>query len=88
MAANADIGQAKAAYFPTLKLTAGAGNESLSMATLFDSGSRFWNLGLGLTQPIFRAGALDAVVSGAEARQAAGVGPVCASRASRLPRRA
>ncbi len=69
VAANADIGQAKAAYFPTLKLTAGAGNESLSMSTLFDSGSRFWNLGLGLTQPIFRAGALDAVVSGAEARK-------------------
>jgi multidrug efflux system outer membrane protein len=69
VAANADIGQAKAAYFPTLKLTAGAGDESLSLSKLFSAGSRFWNMGLGLTQPVFRAGALDAVVAGAEARK-------------------
>ena len=69
VAANADIGQAKAAYFPTLKLTASAGDESRSLSNLFDPASLFWNLGVGLTQPIFRAGAIDAVVAGAQARK-------------------
>jgi len=70
VAANADIGQAKAAYYPTIKLTAGLGYESRQLSTLFEPSSLFWNLASGITQPLFRAGSIDAVVAGAEARKA------------------
>lgn len=69
IAANADIGQARAAYFPKLSLTAGVGVQSKSLSDLFDPASLFWNLIGNLTQPIFRAGAIDAVVAAANARQ-------------------
>ena len=70
VAANADIGQAKAAYYPTIKLTAGLGYESRQLSELFNPTSLFWNLASGLTQPLFRAGSTDAVVAGANARKA------------------
>lgn len=70
IAANADIGQAKAAYYPTIKLTASLGYESRQLSSLFDPSSVFWNLATGLTQPLFRAGSIDAVVAGAESRKA------------------
>jgi outer membrane protein, multidrug efflux system len=70
VAANADIGQAKAAYFPTIRLTASLGQESRQLGDLFNPSSLFWNLASGLAQPIFRAGSIDAVVAGAEARKA------------------
>ena len=69
IAANADIGQARAAYFPKFSLTAGVGQQSQDLANLFDPASLFWNLIGNLTQPIFRAGAADAVVAAANARQ-------------------
>ena len=69
IAAHADIGQARAAYFPKLSLTAGLGYQSRDMANLFDPGSLFWNMIGNLTQPIFRAGAIDAVVAAANARE-------------------
>ena len=69
IAANADIGQARAAYFPKLSLTAGVGYQSKDLSDLFDPASLFWNLVGNLTQPIFRAGAIDAVVAAANARQ-------------------
>lgn len=69
VAANADIGQAKAAYFPSLKLTTGIGYESRVFKDLIDPTSLLWNLGANLVQPVFRAGAIGAVVSGAEARK-------------------
>ncbi len=69
IAANADIGQARAAYFPKFSLTAGLGQQSQRLSTLFDPASMFWNLIGNLTQPIFRAGAIDAVVAAANARQ-------------------
>jgi len=69
IAANADIGQAKAAYFPSLKLTTGIGYESRVFKDLVDPTSLLWNLGANLVQPVFRAGAIGAVVSGAEARK-------------------
>lgn len=69
IAANADIGQARAAYFPKLSLTAGLGKQSKDLSTLFDPASLFWNMIGNLTQPIFRAGAIDAVVAAANARQ-------------------
>jgi multidrug efflux system outer membrane protein len=69
IAANADIGQARAAYFPKFSLTAGLGQQSKDMSDLFDPASLFWNLVGNLTQPIFRAGALKAVEAAANARQ-------------------
>lgn len=70
IAANADIGQARAAYYPTIKLTASVGYESRQLSELFNPSSLFWNLASGLTQPLFRAGSIDAVVAGANARKA------------------
>jgi multidrug efflux system outer membrane protein len=69
VAANADIGQARAAYFPKLSLTAGYGQQSQDLVNLFDPASLVWNLIGNLTQPIFRAGAADAVVAAANARE-------------------
>ncbi|BDT68657.1 outer membrane protein OprM [Comamonadaceae bacterium OS-1] len=69
IAANADIGQARAAYFPKLSLTAGLGYQSKDLKDLFDPASLLWNLVGNLTQPIFRAGAIDAVVAASNARQ-------------------
>jgi len=69
VAANADIGQARAAYFPKLSLTASVGYESKDLKDLFDPASLFWNLVGNLTQPIFRGGALKAVEAAANARQ-------------------
>jgi multidrug efflux system outer membrane protein len=59
-AANASIGVAKAAYFPTLQLHGIGGFESLSAGTLFAWPSRFWSLGPSLTMPLFEGGALRA----------------------------
>jgi outer membrane protein, multidrug efflux system len=58
MAANANIGAARAAFFPTINLTADGGYESPALATLLTPASRVWSLGAGLTQPIFQGGAL------------------------------
>jgi outer membrane protein, multidrug efflux system len=69
IAANADIGQARAAYFPKLSLTATVGQQSRELSNLFDPASMFWNLLANLTQPIFRGGAINAVVAAANARQ-------------------
>ena len=69
MAANADIGQARAAYFPKLSLTATVGQQSRELSNLFDPASMFWNLLANLAQPIFRGGAINAVVAAANARQ-------------------
>ena len=69
MAANADIGQARSAYFPKLSLTANLGQQSKDLSTLFDPASLFWNMVGNLTQPIFRAGAIDAVMAAANARE-------------------
>lgn len=69
VAANADVGQAKAQYFPSVKLTTGIGDESRVFQDLFNPASLLWNIGASLVQPVFRAGAIGAVVSGAEARK-------------------
>jgi multidrug efflux system outer membrane protein len=69
IAANADIGQARSAYFPRFSITASLGQQSSDMATLFDPASMFWNLAGNLTQPIFRAGAIGALVAASNARQ-------------------
>lgn len=68
-AANADIGQARAQYFPSVRLTSSAGYASNALRELVDPASLLWNIGAGLAQPVFRAGAIGALVAGAEARR-------------------
>lgn len=55
-AANAQIGVAKAAYFPSLMLSASGGFSSANAADLFTAPSRFWSIGPALAQSIFDAG--------------------------------
>jgi multidrug efflux system outer membrane protein len=59
-AANANIGVAKAAFFPTVRLNGTAGFESVSASTLFNWPSRLWSFGPSLTTPLFQGGALRA----------------------------
>ena len=68
-AANARIGVAKAAMFPTLSLTAALGGESAQLAGLFGGASRIWTAGFGLMLPIFTAGRLEGQVDQATAQQ-------------------
>jgi multidrug efflux system outer membrane protein len=56
IAANANIGVAKAAYFPQIALTGGGGTESAALSDLFTKPAGIWSIGAGLTQPIFNAG--------------------------------
>lgn len=58
--ANANIGAARAAFFPTISLTGSAGEASASLDGLFESGSRAWSFLPRITLPIFRGGALRA----------------------------
>ena len=69
VAANADIGVAKAAYFPDISLTALLGLESAQLSDLFKGPSRAWSFGGGLLQPIFNAGRIRSQVEQAEALQ-------------------
>lgn len=55
-AANAQIGVAKAAYFPTIALGASIGFESTDLSKLLDWPSRFWSLGPSASQNIFDGG--------------------------------
>ncbi|MBN6103991.1 efflux transporter outer membrane subunit [Xanthomonas sp. CFBP 8703] len=59
-AANADIGAARAAFFPTVSLTASTGRSSDALSTLFAAGSRTWSFVPSIALPIFHAGALKA----------------------------
>ncbi|MBN6152351.1 efflux transporter outer membrane subunit [Xanthomonas sp. AmX2] len=59
-AANADIGAARAAFFPTLSLTASTGRSSDALSSLFDGGNRTWSFVPTISVPVFRAGALKA----------------------------
>ena len=55
-AANANIGAARAAFFPTIKITANAGLSSQQLSSLFTSGSETWLFNPQITLPIFEAG--------------------------------
>jgi NodT family efflux transporter outer membrane factor (OMF) lipoprotein len=56
-AANAQIGVAKAAYFPTLTLSGSDGFRATNLANLLSAPSRFWSLGAAAAETIFDAGA-------------------------------
>ena len=66
-AANAQIGVARAAYFPTIALSANGGLDSRLLSTVFDAPSLLWSLGVAVTQPLFDAGRTDANVAIAQA---------------------
>jgi outer membrane protein, multidrug efflux system len=69
IAANADIGVAKAAYFPDISLTGLLGLESAQLSDLFKGPSKAWSFGAGVLQPIFNAGRIRSQVALAEALQ-------------------
>ena len=66
-AANAQIGVAKAAYYPSVTISALGGGESRVFGGLFDAPSLVWSLGASLVQPVFQGGRLDANVEFARA---------------------
>jgi outer membrane protein, multidrug efflux system len=68
IAANAQIGVARAAYFPQISLTATAGYESPALTDLFTGPAGIWNLAASVTQPIFEGGRLKSNVRLAEAQ--------------------
>ncbi len=72
-AANANIGIARAAYYPTLTLSASAGLESYSFTQWFGSPSKFWSLGPTLAQTLFDGGARRAQNEQAQAQYDAAV---------------
>jgi multidrug efflux system outer membrane protein len=69
IAANANIGVAKAALYPNISLTASLGGESLELGDILKSAARIWSGGLSLHLPIFDSGKLDAKVDQASAKQ-------------------
>ncbi len=71
--ANAQIGVARAAYYPTLTLSASGGLESYSFLHWFSSSSRFWSLGPSLSQTLFDGGARRAQNEQAQAQYDAAV---------------
>jgi multidrug efflux system outer membrane protein len=68
-AANANIGAARAAFFPRISLTAAVGSSSPALHGLFDSGSGSWSFAPQLTLPIFDAGRNSANLTLAEVRK-------------------
>jgi multidrug efflux system outer membrane protein len=69
IAANAQIGVAKAAYFPQINLTAAAGYQSSALTSLFTGPAGLWSFGGSLVQPIFAGGRIRSGVKFSEARQ-------------------
>jgi multidrug efflux system outer membrane protein len=68
IAANAEIGVARAAYFPQISLTGSAGFESPALTNLFTGPAGLWNMTAGITQPIFEGGRLKNNVRFAKAQ--------------------
>lgn len=66
-AANEQIGVERAAYFPSLSLSASYGSGTTTVADLFGASNTFWSLGLSAAQTLFNAGATGARVDQARA---------------------
>jgi len=69
IAANAQIGVARAAYFPQINLTASGGYQSSALTSLFTAPAGLWSFGGSLVQPIFTGGRIRSNVKFTEARQ-------------------
>lgn len=68
-AAHAQIGVARAEMFPSISLTGALGRESAQLSNLFTGPAGIANIALGLAQPIFAGGRLEARTQQAEARE-------------------
>jgi multidrug efflux system outer membrane protein len=68
VAANAQIGVAKSAYFPQIALTGSGGFESTALTALFIGTNAIWTAAASVTQPVFTAGRTRSQVALAEAR--------------------
>jgi len=73
VAANADIGAARAAFFPQISLTASLGYASTSLRDLFDPASQVWRFAPQISQPLFQGGRLRAELRLAEIRKSEAV---------------
>jgi outer membrane protein, multidrug efflux system len=71
VAANAQIGAAKAQYFPTISLTGVLGTASTDLSNLFKGPARTWNFAGSLVGPIFTGGLIAGQVAQAEAAEKA-----------------
>jgi len=71
IAANAQIGAAKALYFPTISLTSALGSSSADLSNLFKGPNRVWNYAGQVVGPIFTFGAVSGQVAQSEAAQQA-----------------
>jgi outer membrane protein, multidrug efflux system len=69
IAANAQIGVARSAYFPQVSLTGSAGFESPALTSLFTGPAGLWTFGASLTQPIFEGGRIKSNVRFTEAQR-------------------
>jgi multidrug efflux system outer membrane protein len=67
--ANADIGAARAAFFPQIGLTGQVGQESTALQTLFDAASRTWLFQPSVSLPIFTGGRNVGNLKAAEAQR-------------------
>jgi len=71
IAANAQIGAAKAQYFPTISLTGALGTASTDLSNLFKGPARTWNFAGSIVGPIFTGGYIAGQVAQAEAAEKA-----------------
>ena len=71
IAANAQIGAAKALYFPSVSLTGDYGRQSSELSNLFKGPARIWSYAGSITGPIFTGGTISGQVRQAEAGQEA-----------------
>ena len=69
LSANANIGAARAAFFPNISLTTSIGGASTSLGDLFSSGTGVWAFAPTISIPIFTGGSLESNLSGANAAQ-------------------
>ncbi|MDO4724979.1 MAG: efflux transporter outer membrane subunit [Comamonadaceae bacterium] len=69
--ANAQIGAARAAFFPSIRLTSSAGSGSSELSGLFGGGNHTWSFAPSITLPIFNWGSLQANLDAARVRQQA-----------------
>jgi multidrug efflux system outer membrane protein len=68
VAANADIGQAKASFYPQLTLTGFGGFQSVALSDLFTGAAKTWQFGPAVTFPLFTGGRLRGNLKLAQAR--------------------
>jgi outer membrane protein, multidrug efflux system len=69
MSANAEIGVAKAAYFPSISLTATGGVQSVALSNLFTGPAGLWSFVGQVAQPLYAGGSLRGGVHLAQAKQ-------------------